>query len=364
MNKERRRLCMLLVLAAALSSYAVYSESFLDKLKKALPQLQLPGAPPAPAPQNAEQNAAARETLDPASDRLCDSLGRSYALTENLLEIATDQLKCKLTQCRPDEMLPKGGAQLEPWLRNYSNKRVWLPVPLESAIGATFLSDQQAHGILLERGQPNTDKLYANVDKALAAAKKSYPEVPYELKVFVIDVTDRVNAQASPGGYIFVTKAAAKDLDDDALQLVVGHEVAHLAKRHMSKQLQQRLMESEQGVELFKRLISLRLERSQQSEMAKQIVDRLQCAFAKYDQGQETQADACSARNMIETGRDPIAAWDEYLRVRGSVTASEAPSPDPKRATCFATLASHPEDPDRESNLRHAASHHLARSAR
>ena len=112
------------------------------------------------------------------------------------------------------------------------------------------------------------------------------------------------------------------------------------------------------------RTLRLRLERSQQSDMAKQIVDRLQCAFAKYDQGQETQADACSARTMIEMGRDPIAAWDEYLRVRGSVTASEAPSPDPKRATCFATLASHPGDRDRESNLRHATSHHRTRSAR
>jgi Zn-dependent protease with chaperone function len=363
MNPKPWSFFLLPVLVLLLWNVSVHGENLLDKIKKAVPQIPLPSSPSAPARQSAEQQAESRETLDPASDRLCDSLGRSYAMTENLLDLTTSQLKCKITKCRPDEVLPKDGAPLEPWLRNYSKKRVWLPVPIESAIGAAFVNEQQTQDMVLKRGEPKSDKLYAKVDKALAAAKQSYPEVPYELSVFVIDVTDRVNAQASAGGYIFVTKAAVNELDEDALQLVLGHEVAHLAKRHMSKQLQQRLMESEQGVELFKRVISLRMDRGQQSEMAKQIVDRLQCAFAAYDQGQETQADACSVRIMIETGRDPVAAWDEYLRVRGSVTASETPA-DPKRAKCFASLASHPEDRDRERNLHQAATHHRSRSAR
>jgi Zn-dependent protease with chaperone function len=364
MSTRWRVLSAIILTCAAVTSAQVRSEDLLEKIRKKL-QLPAPTQPTAPtrARENADQQAAERETLDPNSDRLCDSLGRSYAFTENLLDLATDQLKCKVMKCRPDEMLPQDPRQLEPWLRNYSKKRVWLPVPLEKAVGATFLNEQQAQGAVLERGQPNTDKLYAKVDQALATAKTSYPEVPYELSAFIVDVTDRVNAQASPGGYIFVTKAAAKDLEADALQLVIGHEVAHLAKRHMSKQLQQRLMESEQGMELFKQLTSLRLESGQQASMAKQIVDRLKCSFAHYEQGQETQADACAVRTMIEAGREPIAAWEEYLRVRGSV-AAEPQTVQAKPAACFVSMAAHPEDRQREGHIRSAAAHHHGRLAR
>ncbi|MGH8528051.1 MAG: M48 family metalloprotease, partial [Gammaproteobacteria bacterium] len=157
---------------------------------------------------------------------------------------------------------------------------------------------------------------------------------------------------------------AAKDLEQDALQLVIGHEVAHLAKRHMSKQLQQRLMGTEQGVGLFKGLLGVNRDAGQQANTAKRIVDRLQCSFAKYEQDQESQADACSARAMIEAGGDPIAAWEEYLRVRGTVAANEPKTQDRRRAACFAALASHPEDRARENQLRHAASHHRAKMGR
>ena len=53
-----------------------------------------------------------------------------------------------------------------------------------------------------------------------------------------------MNAEALPAGYIYVTRKAANDLDDGALQLVLGHEIAHVAKRHTSKQIQQRLVDT------------------------------------------------------------------------------------------------------------------------
>ncbi|MGH8525421.1 MAG: M48 family metalloprotease, partial [Gammaproteobacteria bacterium] len=234
----------LLVLLVATDGHGY---NLLDEIKDEIKKV-IPTFPAIPAQRYVNRQEPDNETLEPSSDRLCDSLSRSYTFTENLTELVANQLKCKVMKCRLDEAIPTDDRHFDTWLRNYSKKRVWLPAPLEQSIGAAFLSDQQAKGGILERGLPNTEKLYAKVDQALAAAKQSYPGVPYDLKTYVVDITDRVNAQASPGGYIFVTKAAAKDLEQDALQLVIGHEVAHLAKRHMSKQLQQRLMGTEQGV--------------------------------------------------------------------------------------------------------------------
>jgi hypothetical protein len=43
---------------------------------------------------------------------------------------------------------------------------------------------------------------------------------------------------------IYVTRKAANDLDDSALQLVLGHKIAPVAKRHTGQQIQQRLLDS------------------------------------------------------------------------------------------------------------------------
>lgn len=61
------------------------------------------------------------------------------------------------------------------------------------------------------------------------------PEVEFR---FAILDTDNVNAYAAPGGYVFVTKGALKEMEDEAeLAAVLAHEVAHVAERHIVKEL-------------------------------------------------------------------------------------------------------------------------------
>jgi predicted Zn-dependent protease len=52
--------------------------------------------------------------------------------------------------------------------------------------------------------------------------------------------TDDINAFAAPGGYIFVTKGLYRLLDNEAqLAGVLGHEIAHVTKKHHLKVLKQ-----------------------------------------------------------------------------------------------------------------------------
>ena len=57
--------------------------------------------------------------------------------------------------------------------------------------------------------------------------------------------SDEVNAFATPGGYILVTRGALLRMTDESqLAAVLGHEIAHVLQRHMVKELK---LKAEQG---------------------------------------------------------------------------------------------------------------------
>jgi len=81
------------------------------------------------------------------------------------------------------------------------------------------------------------DKLneYVNkIGKGLAQFSNR-PEIDF--KFAVLD-TNIVNAFAAPGGYIFVTKGALTQMEDEAeLAAVLSHEIAHITEKHIVKEL-------------------------------------------------------------------------------------------------------------------------------
>jgi len=357
MTHLREGLCAAALVLGGLTACIAHAESLLDKLKQTLP------APTQPRKADTLEEARAKaETLDPASDKLCDSLSRSYALTENVEDLSTSQLKCRITKCNPDEIVPTNPKDLDVWLRRYSTTHVWLPVSFETTVGETFRADQEKQGAILDSDAAPFQKLYETVNHALAAVVPSYPSIPYKLKIYILDVNDRINAQAIPGGSIYVTRLTVKELDEESLEFVLGHEVAHLAKRHTSKEFQARLMESELGAEIFKRLLTGRFDGNQKVAAAQQIIDRLKCSFARYGQAQETQADACSVRTLVQAGIDPIKAWNDYKQVRGAGQPDPTAAKEPAAKNCATSMESHPEDKEREHNIRYASSYHRAKT--
>ncbi len=50
--------------------------------------------------------------------------------------------------------------------------------------------------------------------------------------------SDKINAFAAPGGYIFITRGALEKMENEAqLAAVLAHEIAHIVKRHVVKEL-------------------------------------------------------------------------------------------------------------------------------
>jgi Zn-dependent protease with chaperone function len=296
------------------------------------------------------------------TDRLCTSLDESYEVTDNVWQIVMASGTQAVTIWRDSGFRMSGqtGKQVEGFVKELSKRYLWMPVVIEQQIG-TYLHDEYPKGKIVPRegGGRGARRNYERADRALAAAVKDYPKLPYELKLFVVE-SDAINAEALPAGYVYVSRKAVSDLDDATLTLIVGHEVAHVAKRHTSKQIQQRIVDTGMGVDMFRQVIQSRgagVDRQVLSSWG--LINRLGGIFARYDQDQELQADACSIRGLVYAGKDPIQARSEYLRMRGGEVKSAQPSPRPLVSQAFGlSFTEHPDDEARERFFKEATSYH------
>ena len=79
---------------------------------------------------------------------------------------------------------------------------------------------------------------YVNLVGLAVAASDPRPDVRYRFGV--LD-TDQVNAMATPGGYVFVTRGALALIESEAeLAGVLAHEVGHVNEKHVVEEIQDR----------------------------------------------------------------------------------------------------------------------------
>lgn len=78
---------------------------------------------------------------------------------------------------------------------------------------------------------------YVNLVGRWVALQSERPDLPWQFGV--IDSND-INAFSAPGGFVFITKGLYKKLNNEAeLAGVLGHEIAHIVRKHQLKILQQ-----------------------------------------------------------------------------------------------------------------------------
>lgn len=145
----------------------------------------------------------------------------------------------------------------------------------------------------------------------LTVAYHSSRPVTYGGYHFAVLDSNEINAFACPGGLIFVTRGLLREVqDEDQLANVIGHEVAHVAKRHgigaikksrwtkfgfyAAGEVGKHYTPSEIGqlVNEFQNVVS---------DVAKRVIEK------GYSKGDEKEADNLGMRYATNAGYDPLA---------------------------------------------------------
>jgi len=168
--------------------------------------------------------------------------------------------------------------------------------------------DQKNYPILPERGNEEAYKYIRGLtDRLLNTGKVAYRnEFAWQVKIIKDDET--LNAFAVPGGYLYVYTGLIKYLDsEDQLAGVMGHEIAHAALRHSTKQ-----MSKIYGLDALRAVVTGNQEGGTLSQMALGVIS------LGFSRKHESQADEYSVRYMCGTPYNAAGAAGFFEKLNAS----------------------------------------------
>ena len=161
--------------------------------------------------------------------------------------------------------------------------------------------------------------------------RNSDAQVPFTIKV--ID-SDEVNAFALPGGFFYVNSGLILAADEEAeLAGVMAHEIAHVAARHMTRQMTRGNWAQLGTIPLIFIGGGLGYGIYEAAGLG------LPLTFMKFQRNFEAEADYLGLQYMYKTGYDPQA----FISFFEKIQAKEKKKP----GTLAKAFASHPQTPDR-----------------
>jgi hypothetical protein len=271
-------------------------------------------------------------------DTLCEQPVAEYELSQNLSAIFPALLDGALVN-----LLGKDPAARLDSAKEDAKKLNWLPRQLEIIYGDKIHRKNIEKGLAYDRENCSGKiaKLYKRADTLLTEVLARFPnEYPYEFRIH-ISTHSGVNAEALPGGILYISRTALKKQYRDLAAFVLAHEISHVLKRHTTKQFQAQLLDSVTSFEQLQELLAgSRVENSTASALVDRLdgMDRL---FVFYAQNQEHQADICAVRLLNSNDAFSLPAGiDLFLKIEAENSGGE----DEKRG-------SHPVYPERRRVL-------------
>lgn len=181
---------------------------------------------------------------------------------------------------------------------------------------------------------------YVNRVGLWVALQGSRPDLPWR---FAVIDNPNVNAFATPGGYVFITRGLLERMNSEAeLAGALAHEIAHVEKRHHLN-----AMKKDARMRLVGRASSAALERSgADAEVSQRLANVASIAKGLYTRGldkdDEYEADRVGAVLAARAGYDPYGLA-QVLQTLDSV--------NPKSSQFALLFKTHPKPADRLAAL-------------
>jgi predicted Zn-dependent protease len=171
---------------------------------------------------------------------------------------------------------------------------IFITTPMEVALGSNTAM-QIAKQYSFVKDPKQTDKVTLIGEKLAKVSDRT------DLKYHFAVVEDKeINAFTTPGGYIYVNSGLLDIVDsDDELACVIGHEIGHVAAKHIAKKLQAQL-----GYDI---LMNIALRNASVKDMQQAIDITFNLATLGYSRDDELLSDRLGVKYAYKAGYDPRA---------------------------------------------------------
>ena len=165
----------------------------------------------------------------------------------------------------------------------------------ERSMGAQYANEVETHQKIVMDGKINR-RIIDIAQPIFDQAAKERPDVTYRIRI--VDDPE-VNAFSLPGGYVYIYRGLLDKIgtDDDALACVIGHETAHVVRRHAVRQ-----MSDAQGKGLLVDLAAILTHSNNVGQAGSLLVNLDLLHFSRED---EYEADRYGERFAYNAGYDP-----------------------------------------------------------
>ena len=171
---------------------------------------------------------------------------------------------------------------------------VFINTAMETALGKAAAMQVTSQYTLIKNPE-QADKVTEIGNKIAKVSDRT--DIKYR---FAVVEDKEINAFTIPGGYIYLNSGLIKVVEsDDELACVIGHEIGHIAARHIAKKLQAQL-----GYDILMN-IALRSASIQEMRQAADLTFNL--AMLGYSREDELLADRLGAKYAYRAGYNPEA---------------------------------------------------------
>ena len=170
---------------------------------------------------------------------------------------------------------------------------IFVTTPVEVSIGK-MLQPKIAMQFKISNDEEKNNRI-AKIGEKLAKVSDR-KDLVYHFKV--IDDED-MNAFTTPGGYVYINSGLIEKATDDELACVIGHEIGHVAARHIAKKLQAQI-----GYDI---LLNIATRSGGAQELQKAASLSYNLIMLGYSREDELQADRLGVKYAYKAGYDPFA---------------------------------------------------------